>query len=83
MEIFERKVVASMTQCMKVYARDTSGVMSSGGGERDMPAVSSNCLRDVMASSNTVVDADADAEDRGTSLLRIKTVRKRFVTAIT
>ena len=84
-DILEREVVTSTTRWMKVCARDTCGVMSSGGGERVTPVVMRNRSRDVMASSSTVVDADvdADAEDGGTSLLQIKTVRKRFVTAIT
>ena len=68
---------------MKLCARDTGGLVSSSGGERVTLVVVSKSSRDVMASSSTVVDADADAEDGGTSLLRIKTVRKRFVTAIT
>ena len=68
---------------MKVYARDINVVMSSGGVERVTPVVVSNHSRDVMDSSSTVVDADADTKNRGTSLSQIKTVKKRFVTAIT
>ena len=68
---------------MKVCARYIGGVMSSGGGERVTPVVVSNRSRDVMAPFSTAADADADAEDRGTSLPRIKMVMKRFLTAIT
>ena len=82
-DILEREVVTSTTRWMKVCARDTGGVMSSGGGERVTPVVMRNRSRDVMASSSTVFDADADVEDGGTSMSRIKTARKRFVTAIT
>jgi len=64
---------------MKVCVRDTCGVMSSGGGKSVTPVMVINRLRDTMASSSTV----PDAEDRDTSLSRIKTVRKRFVTAVT
>ena len=68
---------------MKVCVRDTCKVMSSGSGERVTLVVVSICSKDVMASSSIVADADADAEDEGTSLSRIKTVRKMFLTAIT
>merc|ERR1740124_1392962 len=59
--------------------------MSSGGSERVMPVGVRNHSSNVMASSSTVTndDADADAEDGYTLLLRIKTARKSFVTAVT
>ena len=59
--------------------------MSFGDGERVTPVVANNCSRDGMASSSMAVDADddADAEDGDTLLSLIKTVRKRFVTAVT
>ena len=62
-EILDREVAVSTTQWMKVCTRDTGGVMTSGGGERVTSVVMSNRSRDVMASSRTVGDADADAED--------------------
>ena len=68
---------------MKVCVRHTCKVMSSGSGERVTLVVMSIYSRNVMASSSIVADADADAEDKGTSLSRIKTVRKRFVITIT
>ena len=67
---------------MKVCARDTGGVLSSGSGERVTPIVVSNNSRDVMVTSSTITDADADAKDEVTSLSRIKTVRKWFVTTV-
>jgi len=58
-EILEREVTVSSIRWMKVCARDTGGVMSSGGGERATSVVVSNHLRDVMDSSSTVADAYA------------------------
>ena len=64
-EILDREVAASTTQWMKVCTRDTGGVMTSGGGERVTPVMMSNRSRDVMTSSRTVVDADAeDGEEK-------------------
>ena len=61
--------------------------MSSGGSERVIPVGVRNHSSNVMASSSTVAnddaDADADTEDGYTLLLRIKTARKSFVTAVT
>ena len=81
-DILEREVAASTTRWMKVCARDTGGVMSSGGDETVTPIVVINFSRQAMASSIMVVDDDTDTKDGGTSLSRIKMARKRFVTAI-
>ena len=45
---------------MNVCARDIYGVIFYSGGERVTPVVASNRSRDVMASSSTVADSDAD-----------------------
>ena len=57
---------------MNGCARNTDRMTSSGDGEIFTSVVVSDRLRDVVASSGAVVDADDDAEYGGTSLSRIK-----------